>query len=572
MILQAYGSGKRKTLFGVLTVMIFHFFFFGCSSRPKADSSVEFSSPKVLVDSKRRVAAFRDFGEVISYVKASNTGAWDYFGVSLSFSGDGNTLAVGAHREDSKAGGVGGDQTNDEAEESGWFSGIGNWIGEQFSGSDQENDEALNSGAVYVFVRDTEGTWSQQAYLKASNTGAEDRFGYSLSFSGDGNSLAVGAYREDSKAGGVGGDQTNNEAEDSGAVYVFVRDTEGTWSQQAYLKASNTGAWDQFGYSLSFSGDGNTLAVGAYREDSKAGGVGGDQTNNEAEDSGAVYVFVRDTEGTWSQQAYLKASNTGVRDWFGYSLSFSGDGNSLAVGAYREDSKAGGVGGDQTNNEAEDSGAVYVFVRDTEGTWSQQAYLKASNTGVRDWFGYSLSFSGDGNSLAVGAYREDSKAGGVGGDQSNDDARDSGAVYVFVRDERTWSQQAYLKASNTGAWDQFGYSLSFSGDGNSLAVGAYREDSKAGGVGGDQSNDDARDSGAVYVFVRDTEGTWSQQAYLKASNTGVRDWFGYSLSFSGDGNSLAVGAHGEDSNARGVGGNQTNDGAQNSGAVYVYLQ
>ncbi len=256
MILQAYGSGKRKTLFGVLTVVIFHFFFFGCSSRPKTDSSVEFSSPKVLVDSKRRVAAFRDFGEVISYVKASNTGAWDYFGVSLSFSGDGNTLAVGAHREDGKAGGVGGDQTNNEAEESGWFSGIGNWIGEQFSGSDQENDKALNSGAVYVFVRDTEGTWSQQAYLKASNTGVRDWFGKSLSLSGDGNSLAVGARREDSNARGVGGDQSNDDARDSGAVYVFVRDTEGTWSQQAYLKASNTGVGDFFGRSLSLSGDG----------------------------------------------------------------------------------------------------------------------------------------------------------------------------------------------------------------------------------------------------------------------------------------------------------------------------
>ncbi len=144
-----------------------------------------------------------------------------------------------------------------------------------------------------------------------------------------------------------------------------------------------------------------------------------------------------------------------------------------------------------------------MFVRDTEGTWSQQAYLKASNTGAWDLFGDSLSLSGDGNSLAVAASWEDSKAGGVGGDQSNDDAGNSGAVYVFVRDtEKTWSQQAYLKASNTGAWDLFGDSLSLSGDGKTLAVGASGEDSKARGVGGDQSNDDARDSGAVYIYLQ----------------------------------------------------------------------
>ncbi len=312
----------------------------------------------------------------------------------------------------------------------------------------------------------------------------------------------MGARREDSKARGVGGNQTNDEAEESGAVYVFVRD-ERTWSQQAYLKASNTGVGDYFGRSLSLSGDGNSLAVGARREDSKARGVGGDQTNNEAKESGAVYVFVRDTEKTWSQQAYLKASNTGVGDFFGRSLSLSGDGNSLAVGASREDSKARGVGGDQTNDETEKSGAVYVFVRDTEGTWSQQAYLKASNTGVGDYFGYSLSFSGDGNSLAVGTPWEDSKARGVGGDQTNDEAEESGAVYVFVRDtEGTWSQQAYLKASNTGAWDRFGRSLSFSGDGNSLAVGAPWEASKARGVGGDQTNNGAEESGAVYIYLQ----------------------------------------------------------------------
>jgi hypothetical protein len=141
---------------------------------------------------------------------------------------------------------------------------------------------------VYVFSR-SGSTWSQQAYVKASNTGADDSFGYSVALSADGNTLAVGATGEDSNAIGIGGDQTNNSAGQSGAVYVFSR-SGSTWSQQAYVKASNTGADDGFGYSVALSADGNTLAVGATGEESNATGIGGDQTNNSAS-AGAVYLY-----------------------------------------------------------------------------------------------------------------------------------------------------------------------------------------------------------------------------------------------------------------------------------------
>ncbi|MDW8312587.1 MAG: FG-GAP repeat protein, partial [Burkholderiales bacterium] len=134
-------------------------------------------------------------------------------------------------------------------------------------------------------------------------------------------------------------------------------------------------------------------------------------------------------------------------------------------------------------------------------TFVQQAYVKASNTGAGDWFGWSVALSGDGNTLAVGARLEDSSATGVNGDESNDSAFDSGAVYVFVRSGTTWSQQAYIKASNTEEWDVFGSSVALSSDGNTLAVGAPWEDSNATGVNGDQSNDSASGSGAVYVFT-----------------------------------------------------------------------
>ena len=135
--------------------------------------------------------------------------------------------------------------------------------------------------------------FAQQAYLKASNTGASDLFGLSVALSGD--TLAVGAYFEGSAATGIDGNQADNSAVSSGAVYVFTR-TGGVWSQQAYLKASNTGGidqfglgGDQFGYSVALSGD--TLAVGARNEASAATGVNGNQADNSAPTSGAVYVY-----------------------------------------------------------------------------------------------------------------------------------------------------------------------------------------------------------------------------------------------------------------------------------------
>jgi hypothetical protein len=395
---------------------------------------------------------------------------------------------------------------------------------------------------------------AQYAYGKASNAGAGDFLGTSVALSGD--TLAVGAYREDSAAQGVGGNQDDNEAPNTGAVYVFRR-TGAVWQQEAYLKASNTGADDHFGASVALSGD--TLAVGAFLENSGARGVGGDQNDNQAPNSGAVYVFRR-TGAAWQQEAYLKASNTGSDDYFGASVALSGD--TLAVGAWGEDGGAQGVGGDQDDNSAPGSGAVYVFRR-TGTTWQQEAYVKASNTGVEDEFGGSVALSGD--TLAVGARGEDSAAPGVNGDQDDDSASFSGAVYVFHRTGRIWQHEAYLKASNPDAYDNFSISVALSGD--TLAVGAYQEDSAAQGVGGNQDDDSATAGGAVYVFRR-TGTAWQQEAYVKASNTGANDDFGVSVALSGD--TLAVGAAGEASAARGVGGDQSDDTASGSGAVYVF--
>ena len=474
-------------------------------------------------------AKFPGFVDAVlqAYAKASNTTA-GAFGFHVALSGD--TLAVGAAGEASCATGVNGDQTN-----TGCF----------------------NAGAVYVFTR-TAGVWSQQAYLKASNTEGDDRFGISVALSGD--TLAVGAPGEASCATGVNGDQTNNGCFGAGAVYVFTR-TAGIWSQQAYLKASNAEGADDLGGD-GFSGvalSGDTLAISASLEASCATGVNGDQTNNGCAGAGAVYVFTR-TAGVWSQQAYLKASNTQADDFFGISA-LSGD--TLTVGAAGEASCATGVNGDQTNNGCAGAGAVYVFTR-TAGIWSQQAYLKASNTESEDLFGLSVALSGD--TLAVGASGEDSCATGVNGNQTNNSCQSAGATYVFTRTGGMWSQQAYMKASNTGSSDEFSTEVALSGD--TLAVGTTREDSCATGVNGNQANNSCPDSGAVYVFTR-TNGSWSQQSYVKASNTDAQDWFGSSLAISAD--TLAVSALRESSCATGIGGDQTNDGCAFAGAAYVYV-
>ena len=345
-----------------------------------------------------------------------------------------------------------------------------------------------------------------------------------------------------------------------------------------YIKASNPGVDDQFGgsgvllgVSVALSGAGDALAVGARLEDSAATGIDGDQQDNSARNAGAAHVYGRTPDGSWEQQAYLKASNAGPGDQFGFAVALSDDGDTLAVSANLEDSSAQGVDGDQDNNAAENSGAVYVFRRDG-GEWSQEAYLKASNTGEPedgDNFGYVLGLSADGNTLAVGATGEDGSATGINGDDSDNSARGAGAVYVFVRDGRTWSQQAYVKASNTDATDLFGISLSISDDGNTLAVTALDEDGSSSGVNGLDDNE-SRGAGAAYVFAR--SGTqWAQQAYIKASNSGGNDAFSM-VALSGDGNTLGVSAFDEDSADTGIGADQSDDSAEDSGAVYIFTR
>jgi trimeric autotransporter adhesin len=340
------------------------------------------------------------------------------------------------------------------------------------------------------------------------------------------------------------------------AIRIAVEDQDARYpitidpiAQQAYLKASNTGAEDGFGQSVAVSGD--TVVIGASSEDSSTTGINSTPNEN-ADSSGAAYVFTRNGT-TWSQQAYLKASNTGEFDKFGVSVAVSGD--TVVVGANGENSTP--------DESAIDSGAAYVFTR-SGTTWSQQAYLKASNTGASDLFGISVAVSGD--TVVVGASGEDSSTTGVDS-TPNENATDSGAAYVFARSGTTWSQQAYLKASNTGPDDRFGRSVAVSGD--TVVVGADGEGIYTTWMNS-TPNESASYSGAAYVFTRSGT-TWSQQAYLKASNTEPFNYFGVSVAVSG--NTVVVGANGEDSSTTGVNSTPTPDeSANSSGAAYVFTR
>ena len=414
-----------------------------------------------------------------AYVKAANPGLTDNFGYMIALSGDGNTMAVSAPFEASAATGIDGDQ---------------------------DDDSIPQAGAVYVFSRSGE-SWLQQAYIKASNTGEAgigdelpdgDQFGFSLALSADGNTLAVGAISEDSAAAGVGADQSDNSALSAGAVYVFSRDGT-TWAQQAYVKTSNAGGGDLFGYSVSLSADGSVLAAAAYDEDGSLAGTNEVQ-DDEVFGTGALYVFSRNGS-EWTQQAYLKPSNSERNDSFGVAVAISADGNTVVGAAVDEDGMTTGVNSaPQPDMEsALSTGAVYLYTR--EGiAWSEQAYIKASNTGPNDTFGTRLDLSDDGGTLAVGAQLEDSVGQGIDAVQGDDSAQESGAVYLFTRDGSSWSQSAYVKGSNTEAFDEFGSAIALNGDGTLMALGARGEDSGAMGLNGAQDDNSSFESGAVYVF------------------------------------------------------------------------
>lgn len=480
-----------------------------------------------------------------AYVKTSNADENDYVGMAMAI--DGDLMAIGAYGESANQNFV----TN---------------------GSTASADNSLTySGAVYVFRR-TAGTWVQEAYLKPSNVDGGDYFGTRVAISNS--IIAVAAPYEQSNQTTIShgnSASSNNSLTYAGAVYIFQRNGE-NWEQSAYIKASNTRDYIGFGSDLAISGD--TLIVTAAGDSSNQTTItngSSSSTDVSSSYSGAVFVY-RLNGSVWTQEAYLKSANSDANDYFGYSVSISGD--TIAVGAYWEDSSQSTITNGSTaspNNSVSNAGAVFVYRR--SGTsWYQEAYIKAPNPDAEDLFGYSVSISGD--TILVGAGGEDSAETTITNGQTasaDNSAIEAGAAYVFRRNGSTWTQEAFLKASNANAGDGFGWSVSLSGD--VAVVGASEEDSAQTTItnGATASSDNSISAnGAAYVFRR-IGSTWSQEAYLKPPVASANKYFAEFVAMSGD--TVLLGCYKDSSNQRGITHGTTasaDTSAPNSGAVHVF--
>ena len=343
------------------------------------------------------------------------------------------------------------------------YSGLSAW---DANGRELETRFSVDESGLAILAEDADAAypltvdpmiWVETARLHPNSP--RGRFGYSVAISGD-SSL-------------VGAPYLTSDAWAPGAAYVFTR-TGTVWCEEAMLSYGILA--DGFGHSVSICG--NTALIGARYADSPS-------------ESGAAHVFSR-TGTAWSQQPRLTASDAAEDDYFGWSVSISGD---TAL-----------VGAPGSNNNC---GAAYVLVR-SGTTWSQQAKLMAADAEAWDWFGHAVSLCGD--TALVGASRDDDGLLGTS----------SGSAYIFVRTGTVWNLEAKITASDAAAGDCFGFSVSLSGD--TALVGAPTEDPSTGAPSG---------WGKSYAFVR--AGTvWNQQAKLTALDAEIDDWFGCAVAVSGD--------------------------------------
>ena len=288
--------------------------------------------------------------------------------------------------------------------------------------------------------------------LHASDPMPDHLFGFTTAMSQD--VIVVGAYLD------------SESLLSSGAAYVYRRGASG-WAMEAKLKASDLGVRDFFGYSVDVSG--NAIVVGAWGDTS---------------DVGAAYVFRFD--GTeWVEEAKLINSDAAPQDFFGYSVAI--DNNKIAVGAFGHEHKGF------------KSGASYIFENGESG-WIEKARLIASDSAEQDQFGMSVALNDD--TVLIGAQ---------GGDFST-----PGAAYVFRKSNGEWSEEAKLIGTDAATFDRNGASVAIKGDLAAVGATAY----------GNQR-------GAVYLFRRD-ETTWSQEAKLVANDAEIKDEFGFSLDLSAE--------------------------------------
>jgi hypothetical protein len=390
------------------------------------------------------------------------------------------------------------------------------WFSPRLSSDETRVELKLTSeaGVSSTYVLTIDRKPQQSAFIKPSNTGQDDQFASAVAVSGD--TLAAGAPFEDSSGIGVNGNQSNNAASDSGAVYVYRRGEKG-WAQEAYLKAPVSEPGERFGCNLTLEGD--TLAVGAIHADFS-------EAPNPSAPSGSVYVFTR-ANGAWSQTQKLMPSNPAGGNLFGLSLKLQGD--TLAIGAMGDAAESG-----------EHSGVVYIFER-VGGSWVERQKLAPSEPRGVSGIGGHLVLAGD-RLLAGAPY-------GAGR---------RGAAFVFARKNGTWAEEQKLAPDTLVDDATFGWSGAMQGDRIVVGTPHWPTDVLV-----------SAPPGEAYVFERQA-GRWQQTAMLRAPSPGNTDSFGASAVMTAT--SLVIAADRENGNSRGLNGDPTEKGAVSSGAVFVYLK
>ena len=344
-----------------------------------------------------------------------------------------------------------------------------------------------STGSVYVFKPSGDG-WVRNAKLDPADGGEGDGFGQAVGLSEDGTTALIGAPGTDE------GDLNEN----VGTAYVFT-ESNGAWSQEAELEASDGSADDRFGGSVAITDDGTTVVIGASGHEETTG----DAT---AENVGAAYVYAR-RGGAWTQETRLTADDGSDGDRFGSSVAVAGDAPTALVGAKWD-----------RNDNGIEAGSAYVF-EPNGGEWSQRAKLTASDGDNGETFGRSVAVSGDGTAL-IGASQHDAPSG-----------RAAGAAYVFTHNGGSWSEETKLLANDGDFDDRFGRSVALSADGTTGIVGAFQDE--------DPNGDRA---GSAYQFDRGTDGAWSEEVKLTANDGDDKDSFGDSVAVSGNGTTALVGS------------------------------
>ena len=412
----------------------------------------------------------------IQKLVSSDRGSIDLFGNSVSISGD--YVIIGANGEDQDTNGL---------------------------------NALSDPGSAYVFERNSNGIWIEKQKLVASDRGANDGFGFSVSISG--NYALVSAHLEDEDTSGL------NSLTDAGSAYVFERNSSGIWEEKQKLVASDRGANDRFGFSVSISG--NFLVIGADQEDEDTLGV------NTLSDAGSAYVFERDASGIWHEKQKLVNSDRAANDLFGTSVSISGQ--TLVIGAHNESENEMGT------VTMAGAGSIYVFNRNTGGIWTENQKLVASDRAPGSSLGISVSISN--NYIVSGAYGEIKDAAGA------NNLTGAGAAYIFEKNSTgIWSETQKLVPSDRNYSDFFGYSVSISG--KNILIGSRFEDEDASGMNSISA------AGSAYVFERISSGVWSEKQKLVASDRATNDNFGNSVSISG--NAIVIGAYFEDEDTFGL--------------------